>query len=97
MSTPKYTFYIVSRGRDHHYPVLMANNGKAALNEPVRRAKIVLRSFMRFRDAIMNHEMNVTFIKEADFKKKFPTYAPNKGPKCKAATKKAITQKTKKK
>ena len=51
IAAPKYTLYIVSRSRDHHYPVLMANNGKVALNEPSGRAAKLEISAQRFLDA----------------------------------------------
>jgi hypothetical protein len=37
-----YTVFIVTRNARHHYPVIMANNGKAILNEPVKRAQTTL-------------------------------------------------------
>ena len=84
MSTPKYTIYIVSRGRDHHYPVLMANNGKIALNEPSGRAAKLELSAQRLLQAAEAGEVAIERIPEADFKAKFPTFAPNKGGKKKA-------------
>jgi len=75
----KYTYYIVTRSRDHHYPVLMANNGKAALNEPCRRAGNIEQSLLRFADAILFGEVTVERIDEKEFKEKFPRYTPNKG------------------
>lgn len=79
MSTPKYTIYIVSRGRDHHYPVLMANNGKVALNEPSGRAAKLELSAQRLLQAAESGEVAIERITEDAFKAKFPTFAPNKG------------------
>jgi hypothetical protein len=80
----KYTIYIVSRNRDHHYPVLMANNGKAALNEPSGRAAKLEISAQRFLNATGEGYVTVERITEAAFKAKFPRFAPNKGGKKKA-------------
>lgn len=85
----KYTYYIVTRSRDHHYPVLMANNGKAALNEPCRRAVNIEQSLLRFADAIRCGEVAMERITEKDFKEKFPRYAPNVGGRKKHNTKPA--------
>ena len=85
MSNPKYTFYIVSQAIDHHYPVLMSNNGKVALNEPVGRAAKLEHSAQRFVNAAEAGEVAVVRISEADFRAKFPKFAPNKGGKKKAA------------
>ena len=79
MSTPKYTIYIVSRGRDHHYPVLMANNGKVALNEPSGRAAKLELSAQRLLQAAETGEIAIERITEEAFRTKFPTFAPNKG------------------
>ena len=82
--TPKYTLYIVSRSRDHHYPVLMANNGKVALNEPSGRAAKLEISARRFIDACSEGYTTIERITEADFKAKYHSFAPNKGGKKKA-------------
>lgn len=91
MSSATYTIYIVTRSRDHHYPVIMANNGKAILNEPVNRAKKLYTSAENLLcDAKAGH-VPVIRITEAEFKAKFPQFAPNKGGKKKTTntTKKA--------
>ena len=75
MST--YTIYIVTRNADHHYPVIMANNGKAILNEPVKRAHKLERSAVNF----VLSDVQVERITEKAFKAKFPQFAPNKGKK----------------
>ena len=80
----------MSRNRDHHYPVLMANNGKAALNEPSGRAAKLEISAQRFIDAAKGNDVAVERITEAAFKAKFPRFAPNKGGK--KANPKAVEQ-----
>jgi hypothetical protein len=77
----KYTYYIVTRSADHHYPVLMANNGKQALNEPVKRRYDLNRAVHKLLIASESYEVDVVEIAEADFKKKFPQFAKNSGPK----------------
>ena len=84
----KYTFYIVTNDRDHHYPVLMANNGKAALNESVERAGKFEKSIRRFLAAAANGEVAVVRITHAEFRRKFPKFAKNSGGRKKAAPKK---------
>ncbi len=90
MKAPLYTFYIVTRNADHHYPVLMANNGKAALNEPVKQANKLEQSIRRLMKALDfsnpwgENEVRVVRITEVDFRRKFPKFAPNKGGKRKA-------------
>lgn len=79
IAAPKYTLFIVSRSRDHHYPVLMANNGKVALNEPSGRAAKLEISAQRFLDACSEGYTTIERITEADFKAKYPSFAPNKG------------------
>lgn len=81
-----YTIFIVTRNASHHYPVIMANNGKAILNEPVKRATDLERS-ARCLISIAT-TVSIVRITEKAFKAKFPKYAPNKGPKKKAITKK---------
>lgn len=75
----KYTWYIVSRGRNDHYPVLVANNGKIPFNESVTRAAKLKRSLERFADAYDNCEVAVVHITHAEFRKKFPRFARNAG------------------
>jgi undecaprenyl pyrophosphate synthase len=75
----KYTYYIVSRHRDHHYPVLMANNGKITLNEAVRRAGKLEQSITRLIRAVNAGEVAVVRITEKEFRAKFPSFAPNQG------------------
>lgn len=91
----KYTIYIVTRNADHHYPVIMANNGKAILNEPVKRAHKLESSANNFLNTALYaaYECHIERITEKDFKAKFPQFAPNKGGK-KRITKK-ITNPTK--
>ena len=75
----KYTYYIVTRSRDHHYPVLMANNGKAMLNEPCKRAVKIERTIERIADAVRLGDIAVVRITEKEFRKRYPRFAPNKG------------------
>lgn len=75
----KYTFYIVSRGADDHYPVLLANNGKIPFNEPVRRAAGLSESIGRFLKASREFDVAVVRISHADFRKRFPRFARNAG------------------
>jgi hypothetical protein len=88
----RYTLYLVTRNRDHHYPVFMANNGKAMLNEPVARARVLQRTAERLADAILEQQkfmrrkkdgtpvhFDIVRISEKDFRAKFPKFAPNKG------------------
>lgn len=84
MSSATYTIYIVTRSRDHHYPVIMANNGKAILNEPVNRAKKLEDSAIKFTLAAARGEVASVRITEADFRAKFQQFAPNKGGKKKS-------------
>jgi hypothetical protein len=86
MST--YTIYIVSRSREHHYVRIMGNNGKAILNEPVKRAKSLedtvegLITAITLQKGSMNGKhFAVERISEKEFRAKFPQFAPNKGPK----------------
>lgn len=76
-----YTVFIVTRNARHHYPVIMANNGKAILNEPVKRAKDLERSTFALLGEAFRDNVNVERITEKAFKAKFPKYATNKGPK----------------
>lgn len=90
-----YTVFIVTRNARHHYPVIMANNGKAILNEPVKRAQDLERSVNRFLNGALwsSKDIPVIRITEKAFKAKFPKFAANKGPKKKAAPAKRITKK----
>jgi hypothetical protein len=76
-----YTVFIVTRNADHHYPVLMANNGKAMLNEPVTRANKLVTSWQRFAREMWLHNVPVERITEKAFKAKFPQFARNAGKK----------------
>jgi hypothetical protein len=91
MSSATYTIWIVTRSRDHHYPVIMANNGKAILNEPVNRAAKLQKSAENLRAEFVFGFVPIRRITEAEFKAKFPRFAPNKGGKKKTTktTKKA--------
>lgn len=84
----KYTLYIVTRSARHHYPVLMANNGKAMLNEPVTQkqtlrdsAKGLWRAMVTEDTFCDGYHFAIVEISEQDFKAKFPKYAKNAGPK----------------
>ena len=98
----KYVVYIVTRNRDHHYPVIMANNGKAMLNEPVKRAGALEKSAANLlreeRYYAYGHPgaqgVEIVRITEKAFRAKFPQFAPNKGPKKKRVSKR-ITNPTK--
>ena len=79
-----YTIYIVTRNARYHYPVIMANNGKAILNEPVKRAWDLEKSANSLIVQAYHGSVTVERITEKAFKAKFPKYAPNKGPKKKA-------------
>lgn len=81
MKAPKYTLYVVSRSADHHYPVIMANNGKACLNEPVKRRAKMLESAERFLSAALDGSegVRVECMSEAAFRERFPRFAPNLG------------------
>lgn len=91
-----YVIYIVTRNARHHYPVIMANNGKAILNEPVKRAKDLEKSIVSFLSSAYQQtngsRVTVDRITEKAFKAKFPKYAANKGPKKKTAPAKRITK-----
>lgn len=82
----KYTIYIVTRNRDHHYPVIMGNNGKAMLNEPVKRAAKLEKSAYGLLYGWEAGTVKVVRITEKDFRAKFPQFAPNKGGKKKRIT-----------
>lgn len=86
MST--YTIYIVSRSREHHYVRIMGNNGKAILNEPVKRAKSLedtveglITAIALQKGSMKGKHFSVERISEKEFRAKFPQFAPNKGPK----------------
>ena len=76
-----YTIYIVTRNARHHYPVIMANNGKAILNEPVKRAWDLEKSANSLIVQAYHGSVTVERITEKAFKAKFPKFAANKGPK----------------
>jgi len=88
-----YTVFIVTRNARHHYPVIMANNGKAILNEPVKRAKDLEKSANKFSTSAHFDAIEVIRITEKAFRAKFPKFAANKGPKKKPAPAKRITKK----
>lgn len=96
-STPKYIIWNVTRSHDHHYPVIMSANGKPCLNEAVKRKASLQLSIDRFLDAAYQGSAQVETrqITEAEFRKKFPRYPVNAGPKKKAVpkTKKATFHK----
>lgn len=77
----KYTLYIVTRDQDHHYPVLIGNNGKPVLNEPVSRASKLQKSWDRLIAAVYAGETTTVKISEKEFKKKFPKFPVNAGKK----------------
>jgi hypothetical protein len=92
-----YTFYIVSRSANDHYPVLIANNGKIPFNESVKRANKLEASIKNFLYSCYQEErgqiiepdyknMHVAIVRitHAEFKKKFPHYAKNVGRKSNA-------------
>lgn len=94
MSAPKYILWLVTRAHDHHYPVIMSANGKPCLNEPVKKKAALLLSMERFLDAAYkgSEQVAIRSIPEAEFRKKFPKFPVNSGPKKKAAPKtKAVT------
>lgn len=73
----KYTFYVVTRSSEDHYPVLIANNGKIPFNESVTRANKLETSIGNFLEAAASDRVAVVRITHADFKKKFPHFAKN--------------------
>lgn len=75
----KYTFYIVSRNAEDHYPVLMANNGKIPFNESVGRANKLRKSIDNFLVAVHDSDVAVVHTTHAAFKKKYPKFAKNAG------------------
>ena len=82
-STPKYIIWNVTRSHDHHYPVIMSANGKPCLNEGVKRKASLQLSIDRFLDAAYqgSEQVETRQITEAEFRKKFPRYPVNAGPK----------------
>lgn len=80
----KYTIYLVSRSATDHYTRIMANNGKPTLNESVRRVATLVEGVRRFLTAIRLDQYEVVKVTHTEFKKKFPKYARNAGPKRKA-------------
>lgn len=83
----QYTWYIVTRSRNEHYPVLVANNGKIPFNEVVNHASVLERGLKRLDQAHYTGDVAIVRISEVDFRKKFPKFAKNAGPKKKAAPK----------
>lgn len=73
----KYTFYIVSRSADDHYPVLLANNGKVPFNESVTRANKLKKSIENFLTAVHDSDVAVVHTTHDAFKKKYPRFAKN--------------------
>jgi hypothetical protein len=88
-----YTVFIVTRNARHHYPVIMANNGKAILNEPVKRAKDLEKSANKFSTSAHFDAIEVIRITEKAFRPSSRRTRPNKGPKKKPAPAKRITKK----
>lgn len=76
---PKYTYYIVSRDKDTHYPVLMASNGKPTLNESVTRAHKLETGIARLGTAFLFGQVQVVRITHAEFRQKFPRFPRNQG------------------
>lgn len=74
-----YTFYIIAEGQGQHRPVLMANNGKVPLNEPVNRPSKAERAAHHLIGAAGAGRIAIVRITKADFKKKFPRFAKNAG------------------
>lgn len=75
----KYTFYIVSRNSEDHYPVLLANNGKVPFNESVTRANKLKTSIENFLVSVHEGQVAVVHTTHAAFKKKYPKFAKNAG------------------
>ena len=88
----KYVLWLVTRAHDHHYPVIMSHNGKPCLNEPVKKKGDLLLSMERFLDAAYkgSEQVEIRTITEVEFRKKFPKFPVNAGPKKKTAPK-AVT------
>lgn len=82
----KYVLWLVTRAHDHHYPVIMSANGKPCLNEPVKKKAALLLSMERFLDAAYkgSEQVEIRTITEVEFRKKFPKFPVNAGPKKKA-------------
>ena len=74
-----YTYYVVTRNADDHYPVLVARNKKIPLNESVGRASGLERSIGRFLEAAASDKVAVVHITHAEFKKLYPKFAKNAG------------------
>lgn len=74
-----YTFYIVSRSAEDHYPVLLANNGKVPFNESVKRAGSLKKSIDNFLASVHDCRVSVVHTTHAAFKKKYPKFAKNAG------------------
>lgn len=78
-SHPLYTIYVVSESADSHRPVLVAQNGKVPLNEPVTRASKAEDVAHNLIAAAGTGRIAVVRITLNEFKRKFPRFAPNAG------------------
>lgn len=76
-----YTYYVVTRNADDHYPVLVARNKKIPLNESVGRANRIENAINNLADAFAYGDVDVVRITHAEFKKLYPKFAKNAGPK----------------
>lgn len=76
---PLYTIYIVSEHADRHRPIIVASNGKVPLNEPVTRARKAEDVAHNLIGAAGSGRIAVERITLAEFKRKFPRFAPNAG------------------
>ena len=79
----KYTLYIVKFGPRDHRPYLIASNGKVILNEPCKRAIDIENTYANLCAAIRLDEVEVVRITVEAFRKKFPQFPANSGPKAK--------------
>ena len=77
----KYTLYIVRFGPRDHRPYLLAGNGKPILNESCVRPIDIENTFANLCGAIRLDEVEVVHITVEAFRKRFPSFPKNSGPK----------------
>ena len=76
-----YTYYVVTRNADDHYPVLVARNKKIPLNESVKRTRVLEKAINNLEEAFTFGRVAVVRITHTEFKKLYPKFAKNAGPK----------------
>lgn len=82
----RYTLYIVKFGPRDHRPYLIASNGKIPLNEPNVRAIDLEKTWANLCAAIRLDNVDCVRISAEAFRKKFPQFPANSGPKPKTKT-----------